>query len=101
MANYNTLGHNLKRGLFNFCKKLSDGYKKPAQKFIADMIYGIIASQSSHLTKMARKLNEKIALDKTVERLSRNLMNFEDTQALTENYFEAVKPHFDDSTVLL
>ena len=75
--------------------------KKPTQKFIADMVYGIIASKSSYLTKMARKLNEKIALDKTVERLSRNLMNFEDTEALTENYLNTVKTHFDENTVLL
>ena len=101
MANYNTLGHNLKRGVMNFCKKISDGLKKPGQKFIADMVYGIIASQSSHLAEMARKLNEKIALDKTVERLSRNLMNLEDTETLTENYINTVKSHFDDSTVLL
>ena len=101
MVNYNTLGHNIKRGVVNFCRKLSDGFQKPAQKFIADMVYGIISSQSSHLTKMARKLNEKIALDKTVDRLSRNLMNFEDTETLTENYINTVTPYFDDSTVLL
>jgi len=101
MVNYSTLGHNLKRGIFNFCSKLSDGLKRPSKKFITDMVYGIIASKSSYLTEMARKLNEKIALDKTVERLSRNLMNFEDAETLTENYMNTVKAHFDESTVLL
>ena len=80
---------------------LGKGLKKPTQKFIADIIYGILASQSSYLTEMARKLNEKIALDKTVERLSRNLMNFEDTETLVENYLSTVKTHFDKDTVLL
>jgi len=75
--------------------------KKPTQKFITDMVYGIIASKSSYLTEMARKLNEKIALDKTVDRLSRNLMNFDDTETIVENYLNAVKPHFDDGTVLI
>jgi len=65
------------------------------------MLYGILASQSSYLTKMTRKLNKKIALDKTVERLSRNLMNFEDTETLTENYLNTINPHFDENTVLL
>ena len=101
MVNYSTLGHNLKRGIFNFCNKLSNGMKKPTQKFITDMIYGIIASKSSYLTKIARKLNEKIALDKTVERLSRNLMNFEDIEVLTQNYLTTVKSHFDKTTVLI
>ena len=36
--------------------------RKPTQKFIADMVYGVVASKSSYLTEMARKLNEKIAL---------------------------------------
>jgi len=101
MVNYSTLGYNLKRGIFNFCTKLGNGMKKPTQKFITDMIYGIIASKSSYLTKMARKLNEKIALDKTGERLSRNLMNFEDVEVLTENYLNSVKLHFGKNTVLL
>jgi hypothetical protein len=101
MVNYSTLGHNLKRGIFNFCNKLSKGMKKPTQKFIADMIYGIIASKSSYLTEMARKLNEKIALDKTVERLSRNLMSFEDVEILTNNYLSTISSHFDKNTVLL
>jgi len=101
MTDYSIVGHNLKRGIFNFCKKLSKGLKKPAQKFIADMVYGMLASKSSYLTEMARKLNEDIALDKTVERLSRNLMNFKETETLVENYFNAVKPHFDERTVLI
>ena len=58
MANYNTLGHNLKRGIVTFCAKLSDGLSKPVQRFIADMVYGLIASQSCHLVQIARSLNE-------------------------------------------
>jgi len=40
-------------------------------------------------------------LDKTVERLSRNLMNFDDADKLSENYFNTVKKHFDESTILI
>ena len=101
MTNYSTLGYNLKRGVYNFCKKLSKGIKKPVQKFITDMVYGLLASKSSYLTEMARALNEDIALDKTVERLSRNLMNMDNTEELTENYFTTVKSNFDEKTVLI
>jgi len=101
MVYYNTLGHNLKRGIFNFCKIISKGLSKPTQKFVADMMYGLLAAQSSHLTKIARKLNEKIALDKVVERLSRNLMNFKDAEKLTESYLKEVKKSFDDTTILI
>jgi len=101
MTDYSTLGHNLKRGIFNFCEKLSNGFHRPAQKFITDMVYGLLSGKSCYLTEIARKLNEDIALDKTVERLSRNLMNFDGSEKLRENYFNTVKKHFDDSTVLI
>jgi hypothetical protein len=65
------------------------------------MIYGLLAAQSCFLTEIARKLKEKTTLEKVVERLSRNLMNFDGADKLHENYFYAVKKHFDDSTVLI
>jgi len=101
MTNYSTLGHNLKRGIFNFCGKISKGFYKPAQKFITEMVYGLQAGRSCFLTEIARSLNEDIALDKSVERLSRNLMNFDGADRLAENYFQEVKKQFDDSSVLL
>ena len=101
MTNYTTLGHNLKRGIFNFSKKLSKGLYKPAQKFITAMIFGLLSAKSCYLTEIARKLKENIALDKTVERLSRNLMNFDGEDVLKENYFNTIKDKFDESTILL
>lgn len=101
MTNYSTLGHNLKRGIFTFCGKISNEFSRPTQKFILDMIYGLLSGRSCFLTEIARKLNEKSALDKVVERLSRNLMNFDGADKLHKNYFNAVKKEFDDSTVLI
>jgi hypothetical protein len=101
MTNYNTLGHNLKRGIFKYSGKLSKGFSRPIQKFVMAMVYGLLSSRSCYLTEIARKLNENIALDKTVERLSRNLMSFDDTEKLHENYFKTVEKHFDDTTILI
>jgi hypothetical protein len=101
MTNYSTLGSNLKRGIFNFSEKLGKGFSRPIQKFIAEIIFGLIAAQSCHLTKIARKLKEDIALNKTVERLSRNLMNFDGEKVVIENYMDTVMPHFDEKTVLI
>ena len=65
------------------------------------MVFGLIAAQSCYLTAIARELKEPIALDKSVERLSRNLMSFDGSEELHEYYFNAVKSNFDDSTVLI
>ena len=101
MTNYNILGYNLKRGIFNFCNKLSKDFHRPIQKFIFDMVFGLIAAKSCFLTEISRELNEDIALDKTVERLSRNLMNFNDSDELRESYFASISKNFDKSTVLI
>jgi hypothetical protein len=101
MTNYSVLGYNLKRGIFKFCSKLTNGYHRPVQKFIFQMIYGLLAGQSCFLTEIARKLNEKIPLAKSVERLSRNLMDLKNTDAIARNYFREVEKHFDDSTILI
>lgn len=101
MKDYTTLGHNLKRGILRFCGKISKGFYRPAQKFIADMVYGLLSGKRCYLTEIARNLKEDIALDKTVERLSRNLMNFTDTEPLHENYIKTVGEHFDESTILI
>jgi hypothetical protein len=65
------------------------------------MVYGLLASQSCYLTAIARTLKEQIALEKVVERLSRNLMNLDAGDDLWENYFGVVKNSFDKSTVLI
>ena len=101
MSNYSTLIHNLKRGIISFCGRLSKNFSKPVQKFTADMVYGITASKSCYLTAMARSLNEDIKLDKTVDRLSRNLMNFDGKEELMENYIASVRNNFDEDTVFI
>jgi len=101
MTYFSTLIHNLKRRIINFSNKLTKGLNRPTQKFVADMIYGISSSKSCYLTEIARSLNEDIKLDKTVERLSRNLANFDDEKELSENYIASVKNSFDDETVII
>jgi hypothetical protein len=54
MTNYTVVGHNLKRGIFNFCGKLTKGSRRPVQKFIMDMIYGLLAGQSSYTGEQAK-----------------------------------------------
>ena len=99
--NYNTLAQNMKRRIYRFCGRISIGFARPVQKFIACMIFGLLASQSCYLTEIARKLRENIKLDKTVERLSRNLMNFDGGEALHKQYIQTVRTNFDERTILI
>ena len=93
MINYNRLGYEIKRDLTNFCTKISYGLKRPQQKFIHQMIYGILAGNKLHLSEIARSLKENIALKKIIDRLSRNLNSFEEKQAVMQDYLSLVKHH--------
>jgi hypothetical protein len=48
-------------------------FNKPVYKFYRQMVYGILKSGHVHVSKIAKSLNENIALKKTWERLSRHL----------------------------
>jgi hypothetical protein len=101
MSNDNILASNLKRGILRFSEKISKGLTRPGFKFVSQMIYGILASQSCHLSKIGRALDEKIRLKKTIERLSRNLLEFKDGERVQENYMVKVKKCVTDKSILI
>lgn len=101
MINYNTLTYNLKRKILRFSEKISHGLSRPEFKFVSQMIYGILSSQSCHLSKIARALNEDIRLKKVIDRLSRNLLSFKDSENLIEAYVKAVKPQTNKNSILI
>jgi len=65
------------------------------------MIYGILSSQSCHISKIARALDEKISLKKTIDRLLRNLHEFCDGEKLLENYIHNIKRYVSEKTILI
>lgn len=93
MIDYNRLGYEIKRDLSNFSSKISKSLKRPEEKFVQQMIYGILASNTVHLSEISRSLKETITLKKTIERLSRNLHDFEESSAVMDNYLSMVKQH--------
>jgi hypothetical protein len=54
--------------------ELSNGPPKVARRLVREMVYGIQASQSVVLTKVARTLEEQTAIKKVEKRLSRQLL---------------------------
>ena len=101
MINYTTLNSNLKRGILKFSDKISKKFSKPDMKFICNMTYGILSSKSCLLSEIARNLNEKIPLRKTVTRLSRNLNDFNQGGILFEEYLKTVKNRYTDKSILI
>lgn len=77
MSYYSKLIWQLKRKIVNVLSKLTVNLSKPQSKFIIEMVFGILKSESIILSDIAHALDEDILPKKTIERLSRNLaLNF-------------------------
>ena len=73
MNNFTTNTYQMKRDIYNFSKKISEGSSKPKSKFIIDMIYGISKSKDVLLSNIADALDENTKKAKTIDWLSKNL----------------------------
>ena len=99
MKNYSREAAVAKAGLLRFCQRISRGLGRVAQKLVADILYGVSASNSCHLTQIGRSLGELIGIKKTVDRLSRGLQNFTGHEILHENYLQEAEKYIDETTV--
>ncbi|MCG4583630.1 hypothetical protein L0P54_11600, partial [Anaerosalibacter bizertensis] len=99
MINYIKLSYQIKRKLSTFSKKISKNISRPKYKFMFQMMYGFLESNSILLSNIARALKEDILLKKTIERLSRNLSSFNETDQLVENYINTIQSLINDNTI--
>ena len=72
----------IKLQISKFSGIISKGFKKPKQRLIKELIFGIQASKDVKLSNIARSLKENIPLIKTEDRLSRNLDDIDFTESI-------------------
>ena len=89
MNHYTAETYQMKRSILRYTEKISKDAAKDQQKFTADMIYGILASKSCILSRMADVLYEEIEKKNTVDRLSRKLAE-EIPCGIEQNYLDMV-----------
>ena len=56
MENYSRVGYQVKGKISRFCGKIDAGLSKPRQKFVQQMIHGMISRRSVLLTEVVRSL---------------------------------------------
>jgi hypothetical protein len=71
--NLSKISKKIQQQMQQFSGKLSRGLPKTAGRFVEEAIYGIQARGTLRLSEIARSLNEEIGLQKTINRLSRQL----------------------------
>ena len=91
----------LKEQIHVFSGKLSLGLPKVARRFVRESIYGIQTKQSVRLSEIARALNDKVALIKTINRLSRQLSRNNLWQKLSTSLLKLAAESVRDDTLLV
>ena len=107
MTNFTSYTYQMKREILTFSNQISRNLSKPEKKFTADMIYGILASESCLLTDIVDQLHEDTKKVNSVERLTRHLNKGIPAVAL-KSYLSTVRKlipeepviHIDDSDVV-
>ena len=90
-----------KRSLLTFLEKLTKGLSKPRKKFYSDILYGMSKAQNTLLSDIARALEEKIDLQYTIKRLSRNAAEENDLKQIHRNYLNTLKTSIPDNPLVI
>jgi hypothetical protein len=98
---YSRMARKLRDKIAGFSGELSGGLPKVAERFVREMIYGIQASQSVVLTKIARMLEETISIKKVEERLSRQLLRRGMGEKVQENLLAMASERVGEDTLLI
>lgn len=99
MKNITTNIGTLKRAIINLCQKISEGTKRPFQKFTADMCFGSLSANSCVISDIAQALQEDTQKINTVERLTRNL-NKGIPETVQDNYLNTAKKYLPANPVV-
>lgn len=99
MTNQIDLSYKLRAQMSQYLGKLS--LPKTALRFVREALYGIQSRQSTHLSQIARSLNEDIPLIKTENRLCRQLARDGLDKSLTDYVIEQSKDRISDDTLLI
>lgn len=79
--------------------KANEHLSKPASRAMRQLLYGMTATQSVQVTKIAASLQEDRSLGSTENRLTTRLAN-DDYSVLQENYLEEIKDSITEKTLL-
>ena len=101
LMNYSKMARKLRAKIAGFSGELSQGLPKVARRLVREMIYGIQASQSVVLTKVARTLEEEATIKKVEERLSRQLLRKGLGQRVQHNHLKLAAGHVGRDTLLI
>lgn len=100
MYNSTTDVYKIKREIVNFSKGLVPKKNVVETKFVSDLIYGILKSESIILKDIATALNEPIQIKNTIDRLSQHLQR-QPLPDIQQNYIQMMTKVLGNNPVIL
>lgn len=100
MGNDTRTSYKIKEKITEFSQSISKDFKKPCQKFIRQIIFGIQAAKDVKISNISRSLNEDIPLIKTENRLSRHLSKYNFSEEIEKAILEKAGCRIGKETVL-
>ena len=100
MSQESKTGAVLKGQLSKFSGIISKRFRKPKQRLIKEILYGIQASKDIKLSNIARTLKEEQDLIKVEDRLSRNLDDVDFTEGINEEVVRLASSKVTDDMVI-
>lgn len=99
--NISQIGGKLREQIRRFSGKLSTGLPKATRRFVFEAIYGIASSGYVRLSEIARALDERTTLHKTIDRLSRQLARGGLSSHILEVIIEEAASRIGDDTLII
>jgi hypothetical protein len=95
------VAHRIRGKVTEFSGKVSQGLPKTARRLVREVVYGIQSRGSVRLSEIARSLEEKTAMKKIIERLSRQLKRPGLREQVTENLLDLAAKRMGEETLLV
>ena len=99
--NHARIAHRIREKVAEFSRKVSQGLPKTAGRLVTEVVYGIQSRGSVRLSEIARSLEEKTAMKKIIERLSRQLNRPGLGEQVTGNLLDLAAKRMGEETLLV
>jgi len=91
----------VKRKIKNVVNRISSSLTKPKRKFLLEMLTGMLSSQSSNLTSIARSLKEDTDIKHTSKHIHRNISTSRKISGISNDYsLNFCKPDINEETLI-
>ena len=101
MENYSKEFGKIKHYLEKYFNQKTTGLPSHFRRTINEIAYGVLDNNDVLFSNIARSLNEKTTIEKTINRLSRNISNQDLSEHLNAQHLKNIAPFVEEKTIIV